>query len=827
MLDALQTEQWILFPLRHHSPACAWHVAQIIRQEQPATILVEGPESFTPLIPLILHEKTRAPFAVYTHYVHKFSANSRKGQPKPSEPDEADETAAPKKMDMPPARFAAYYPFCDYSPELVALQEGHKIDAQLQFIDLNYPDQVLAELSGQEDGAYSPRVESLLQERYLQHSDYVQELARRSGCRDGNDLWDHLFEANYQELTTSQFMCNVAAYCYMARLTTPPEILQQDGTEARERKMAFAVGRELKRLQRSQTAQKILVLTGGFHTVALPELLGSTLKKPKEAKISQDARQEVLIRYSFDHLDALNGYASGMPSPQYYQKIWEKREQEPKLALCELANTFLVELGRLTREENQQNSLSTADEIAAFQQAVLLADFRGHPGPTREDLLDGIRSCFVKGGMEAEGLLLLGQVYRLLSGNTIGYVPPEAGAPPILDDFRTQAKALGLSIDEVVRKELSLDLYRKRSHRKRSRFFHSLIFLNISFPVFQAGPDFLRGTDLERLQERWQYCWSPRTESSLIDIAVYGSTLEEAAINRMQERIAQMEEAGEGRNAAAAVTMLIQACRMGLQHHAGRLLVLIEDQIAEEAHFASAVHAATQLFMLQQAREPLEAHDLPEVPRLLTSAYLRSCYLFPSLVHCPDEQIEENLQALNSVRELLAGDAEEQLDADIFWEGCAALLAQQDCHFTIAGAITGLLYGEGRLDENELLRHLQGYLGAAGGSWEQKTGFLRGLLFSCREIAWQQRRFLGLVDRLMREWEEDDFLKALPDMRLAFADLTPRETDRVAESVAGLYGEQDLGDMLTRDISEELLQYGLKLDSLVRKSLKNDLIEHG
>ena len=46
-------------------------------------------------------------------------------------------------------------------------------------------------------------------------------------------------------------------------------------------------------------------------------------------------------------------------------------------------------------------ALSTADEIAALQQARLLAALRGHPGPTREDLLDGVRSCFVKGAMDA------------------------------------------------------------------------------------------------------------------------------------------------------------------------------------------------------------------------------------------------------------------------------------------------------------------------------------------------------------------------------------------------------------------------------------------
>ena len=79
--------------------------------------------------------------------------------------------------------------------------------------------------------------------------------------------------------------------------------------------------------------------------------------------------------------------------------------------------------------------MSTADEIAALQQAKLLASLRGHPGPTREDLLDGVRSCFVKGSMDAEGTVLMGIVGHVLTGKDIGDVPATAGVPPIVSSF--------------------------------------------------------------------------------------------------------------------------------------------------------------------------------------------------------------------------------------------------------------------------------------------------------------------------------------------------------------------------------------------------------
>ena len=35
----------LYYPVRHHSPACAWHLERIIQRYAPDCILVEGPEN--------------------------------------------------------------------------------------------------------------------------------------------------------------------------------------------------------------------------------------------------------------------------------------------------------------------------------------------------------------------------------------------------------------------------------------------------------------------------------------------------------------------------------------------------------------------------------------------------------------------------------------------------------------------------------------------------------------------------------------------------------------------------------------------------------------
>src|SRR5262245_1865964 len=64
-----QTAHCVYFKIGHHSPACSWHVARLIRELRPAVILIEGPAGFTPLIPTILDPHTKAPIAIYTHFV--------------------------------------------------------------------------------------------------------------------------------------------------------------------------------------------------------------------------------------------------------------------------------------------------------------------------------------------------------------------------------------------------------------------------------------------------------------------------------------------------------------------------------------------------------------------------------------------------------------------------------------------------------------------------------------------------------------------------------------------------------------------------------------
>jgi hypothetical protein len=269
---------------------------------------------------------------------------------------------------------------------------------------------------------------------------------------------------------------------------------------------------------------------------------------------------------------------------------------------------------------------------------------------------------------------------------------------------------------------------------------------------------------------------------------------------------------------------------MGLHRHTGQLLGLIAARIVEEPSFVEAVGAANQLLLLWQSREPLEAHSLKEVPLLLRAAYQRACYLLPGLAQCPEEELSATLDSLASVRELLAAARDDALlDEELFWEAAARVLAAKNhshpSYGTISGAIAGLLFSHGRIDGAQLDELVVGYLRGISDS-QKRVGFLRGLLRTCREVAWQNLQLIRSLDEIIAAWDEKDFITALPSLRLALADLTPRETDKVANCVAGLYGQDQLGDLVQYQTTENEMEFNRRLTQLVLETLSNDGLAH-
>ncbi len=785
----------IVFPVRHHSPGCAWQLQALLTRVRPAAVLVEGPAGFTPMIPLLVHAEARMPLALYTYAVRKAQG------------------------ETPEKRRAAYYPFCDHSPELVALRAAAALGVPARFIDLDFAAQSLLD-----DASASEEALSLLDERHFRRSQALAALARQLGCRDHEELWEHLFEAPAMGRELEAHVTDMAAYCQLARAEYSNEMLAADGTLPREAEMAWHIQKALS--DRRDGDGPVLAVVGGFHAVALPALLSRPVQRPDIACGAIIEASSALIRYSFDRLDRLNGYVAGMSSPAWHQRLWELSQKPAKPSRAgapqlrqELALSFLFDIATELRERFRL-ALPLPALMAAFEQLLRLAELRGRPAPVREDLLDAVTSCFVKGDADGDGALVLGVARRMLSGQSMGKVPPGGSTPPLVRDFEYRARRQRLKIDDAQPRRAVLDLYRRAEHRLTSRLFHGLVLLGVPLATRMAGPDFVNGIGLDRLQEHWEYAHSAATEAALVEASVFGTTLALAVANRFDARLERFETGQLSRDAETAASLLTQACVLGLHDHLSRVAGLLGQVMAADASFASLASAASTLGLLRESREPLEAEGLRELPQLLQAAFERAIFLGRELRGGDSPEVVEGLARL---RELLHSEAGRALDASLFWEMVAGLQANHEAALT-RGAAAGLLYSAGRLSDEALgeilAGHLQGLIAP-----QDAVAFLRGLLQTAREAAWQQRSLLQVLDATLQGWDETTFVANLPELRLAFADMTPKETDRIAEAAARLHGREDLGRLVRHDLSAEQVQTHLQASRLLHETLAADGLE--
>jgi hypothetical protein len=788
----LVSDDLIIFPVRHHSPACALQIQRLFERVPIAGVLIEGPRSFTSLIPLLADAETQAPVAIYTYAVLAAAA------------------------EQPVARRSAFYPFCDYSPEFVAMREAKRRGVPARFIDLDFAEQCMLDPQ-EEEGEQA----SLLDERHYRHSRHLKALAARLGCRDFDELWEVCFEVSPLKIDLPQFVAQVATYCHLARLDATDAELAADGTLQREAEMAFHVRSALK--ERS-AAGAILVVVGGYHAVVLPDLLADEGARPNVSRGRISDESSALVRYSYDRLDRLNGYSAGMTSPAWHQDVWSRAARLVRSGPGEATVRRDAALAKLTEvavelRERCKLPVPLPSLAAAYEQALRLAALRNRPAPVRNDVLDAITSCFVKGDADADGALIASVARRAFSGTALGRVPAGAGTPPLVRDFEYRARRQRLKIDDTEPRRCALDIYRRPEHRVTSRLLHGLSMLGVPFARRAVGPDFVNGTNLDRLREEWEYQYSPLTEGSLVEASLFGTTIPAAVANRFVAYLEDLQGEGKGRDARAGADAAVKACVLGLHDHLPRVLATLKATIGEDANFGAVSAAARTLGLMIEAREPLEAHDVTELPALLQAAYERAVYLGRNLHDVADNSASANIAALMALRELILSQSGRHLDSAIYWAMVSAL-HDDGAKPMMRGATAGLLLGSGRLNSQQLGVELAGHL--AGLKPRDAVGFLRGITQTARETTWQYPELLKALDALLERWDGNEFVASLPELRLAFAEMTPRETERIAEAVASLHGLVEFGPLVQYDVSPEEVQRNLELTATLREVMAAD-----
>lgn len=832
ILRSEEMAEIVLLPVRHHSPACSFHIKRTIEEYEPSLVLIEGPENAGELIPVMVDPDTQAPFAIYYSYHDKTGQLSEEKE-----------------------HYKCYYPFLNYSPELVALRTADELKIPAAFIDLSYAAILAASASGR--GLRKKEEKNNYNDDYLlSRSAYVQKLCEKANLRSFDEFWEKYFEIGGLSQKSEDWFSNLSLYCTQARDSTPEEILREDGSLARETHMAEvilqiisgnaapeilfsqggaagspSIAEQLSAAKNAGIPLRVLVVTGGFHTPSLSALLQdeafvSSVRKKGKQKTKKTDQDVYLMPYSMEAADALNGYASGMPYPAFYEQIWEKLFDVPKDCYRQTVLDFLVACGKETRKK--EGNVSTYDEICATRMADGLSLLRGKEQPGAYELFDAVLSSYVKGEytIATDTPMLL--LKKRMTGSTIGKLSGQAAVPPIVQDFEAQCRTFSLKAGTTLETEVTLSLFSSDRHRNESHFFHRMLFLNTAYARRLKGPNLQRRKDRNLIREIWKYKWSAQVNAALIDVSVYGATIEEAVGSLVKEEL--KKDIGAG----ACAVLLTKVFEMGLNDRLMAVYDRAQELIRKDTDFYSLADALSYLKMMRELA-PLYQSAL-DFELLLRLTIRKLITLLPSMAAVKEEDLTRCMNTLKLLYQLTQEQAEREapesdagevqnpggyigIDRQDFYDALFQMQRDPQIQAGLDGCIHGILYGGGREDTVRIEKACLGYFQGTREQKKKAALFFRGLFFSARDLIFIDGQLLTMLDTFLQQAKAAEFMELLPELRMAFTYFTPREIDRIAEKAAALHGKSGKDIAQLKEVPPDWYAYGQELDAEISQKM--------
>lgn len=717
--------------VRHHSPACARRVRAQIHELRPAYVLIEGPVDFNPYM-ADLRTEHRLPIAIFSFY-------SGKGRTR-----------------------ASYSPFCEYSPEWQALQCAWEVGATPLFCDLPawHPE------FGERENRYADPHH--LNARY-------QEAQRRLMASLGAEGHDALWDVLVEQTPDAELPAVLDAYFEGIR----PDGIEDPVEQAREHYMGRHAAWALQQAQ----GRPVVVVCGGWHASAIRRLASQADGSQPEIPAPPEACNvgSFLVPYSYARLDRFTGYASGMPSPGYYHKLFRLGQQGAVQWAMQCIAQAMRGGGHL---------LSTADCIAWQAQAELLARLRGHRSVLRADLLDAALSTVIKEALDAPpawaepGVVQAGSdpmlvtMLKALSGEEIGKLAKGTRHPPLIADVEARLNAVGI-VPHAAGEMLTLD-WHQEADRDKSRLLHQLLILDLPGIRRERGP---RHTDERDLSEAFSVRRHPDWLGALIEASIWGGSLESAAVARLESRVEQAEG-----NLEILSSCISDAAFAGLLGVGSQLREALLSGVRLCHDLGPLGRTGLRVVQLYRFGEVFGASLHGDLKPLCEGIFERILWLIENVGD--GQSGDDVIAATHACRDLLRYGDGLALDAAFAANTFARCVGNTEAPPTLAGAALGYLLATG--SEQVLVGEVAAQVRKQG--LPSRLGdFLAGLLALAREQIMAASDTLAAIDEWVKDWSHEEFLLALPAMRGAFSWLPPREREEVAHVILRQAGYSDAG----------------------------------
>lgn len=706
-----------VFGIRHHGPGSARRLLQALEQWQPDAVLIEFPADAKSELLQAGKFQLEPPVALVIY-------------------------------DQQDIQQAYYYPFARFSPEWQALQWAVHNRAAVDAIDLPISHQLALRKR--------PQLIASKTDPQLQR-DPLGEMAKLAGYDDREQWW---------EITFEQVEDDFALFAAINELVG--ELRAEGNTSSRETLLREAYMRKVLRKNIKGGYERIAVVCGAWHSPALLQWKQHKATADNQAlrglpKVKTNA---AWIPWSYPRLARMSGYGAGVHSPAWYEMSFDYKR--------EASIHWMVKAAQLLREEGMDTSPAHAQE--AVRLANTLAAMNGQMIPSLSDLKHAAQSTLCEGS--AERLALIEQ--KLLLGEKVGSVPENATVVPLQKDLSQLLKTSRLSkywgkISEQWLKATKanprggLDL-RTESDLLKSQLLNQLQILNINWGSQQRNS----ANDLGAFKELWLLHWQPEFSLQVLEAAMWGNTVLEAAGQKLRQQDANADMA----TLAKAVLLGLRA---GLKDSVQVVVQQLQDRSAltrDVQELLAGLPALIKIIQYGDARKT----DVTALAVLVEEIAPRLAASLPGAAMSLDEEAAQLL-----LRDFLAThrglcQLELPLLDDHWWPAVQKLADIPGIAPLLKGLATRLLFDQERINLSDTARRLDFALSPGNEPLEVAnwlTGFLNGsgLLLLHHPPLWD------LVDRWVAELDMDSLQGILPLLRRTFSSFSPNERQRMLERV--------------------------------------------
>jgi len=727
--------------IRHHGPGSARSLLAALENLRPDALLIEGPPEGESILGAVLHPELRPPVAMLAYV--------------PQEP-----------------RRAAFYPYAEFSPEWQAMRYGLGRGIPVRLIDLPQrhwlalqPSEALGPHATPEPDSPHPPMDPL------------DALALAAGFGDGEHWWEHLIEELPvgQENQATAAMDVFAATMEMMCALRSPGIARSDEPWAsapleplREAAMRRSIG-----AAQQEGHQCIAVVCGAWHAPALASsVLGDDALLGDLPEVTVKL---AWVAWSYEHLSRFSGYGAGAISPGWYEHLWRTAPSG------HVAVLWLARVARLLRKEGLD--ASAAQVIDAARLADALGGVRGLSRPGLAELSDACLAVFCFGSSLPMQLIQR----KLIIGDRMGQVPADCPMVPLYQDLVSTESRLRFA-RQMSPSEHDLDL-RQPTDLARSQLLHRLLALGIPWGKLETTNDRVQGT----FHEVWTTQWQPAFTIQVIERAVWGNTIAQAATAYMKHLgdtasglaslVALLDRALLAHLDEAAVFLIAQVqARSTLSGDVGNLMDALP-ALARTWRYGNVRQSAARL-----AGEELAALSPTVIAPIIKGLGARICIGLPlACASLDDDAAQQMVERIEAVQRSLEIVDLPELLAD--WQAtCRQMSNQQGLHGLLAGRCCRLLFEQRILSADDLAQQLSLALSPSLAYWpghdpRQGAAWLEGLLRGSGLLLIHHKTLWSVLDQWVAGLAPDRFEAILPLLRRTFSAFAAAERRQMGERV--------------------------------------------